>query len=166
MPPNTWKQFWASSTAASPTIAGDAGRLGAVAVVGAERGGGGEHHRLAHLHGQAGVGQHVLDGLERADRPPEGDAILGVLHGHLELGVHGTHRLRRRQQRSQGQLALQLLVDGAGGAQHRTGRYGDAVEADLGEATAQIERVELGDRDAGGVGRHQRLGGAGGGCGR
>ena len=47
----------------------------------AQGAGGRPHHRLGHLHRQAHVGQHVLDGLERADGPAEGQHLARDLVG-------------------------------------------------------------------------------------
>ena len=61
-----------------------------------ERGEVGE--RRGALHGEEAVGQAVLEGLERADRPTELVAVLGVGHGGLEdrpAGGHGGQGERR-----------------------------------------------------------------------
>ena len=57
-----------------------------------------------------------------------------------------------------GQLPGEQLVRRARRADDRRRVDPGAVEADLGEAPGEVERVELGDRDAGGVGGDERLG--------
>ena len=108
---------------------GGMGQLRAVGVVGAEGGGRRRHDAHRHLERQAGVGDEVLEALERADRAPEGDPVLGVGDGHVEVGPHGADRLGGDQHGGDlGLVGQRCLGRLPGGADEVVGSDGDIGE--------------------------------------
>jgi hypothetical protein len=79
----------------------------------------------------------VLDRLVGPDRAAEGEALLGVLHGHLERRLDGAERLGGQQRLRQVPRARELLV---GDRQPPAGR---ALERDVGQ---RARRVVAGNR--------------------
>ncbi len=66
--------------------------------------------RLAGLQVHRIVGHDVLERLERADRPAEGDPVLGVLHGHREQRVDRPDRFGDHQRERDLQLPFERIV--------------------------------------------------------
>ena len=80
----------------------------------------------------------MLEGLVRDQWAPEGVAVLGVLDGELEDPFGGAGHLCALQHGGVLQLALDIVLGGAGLAEQRIGRHVDLIEAQAGEATHQI----------------------------
>ena len=145
---------------------GHAGRQRALAVSGGAAPGGEVHGRAHALHVDQGIGQHVLDRLEGADRLAELDPVLGVLDGHPEHPVGRSEHLcadqggrtveglggRVATSEAPGRGAVETQDPELTGAVH--GREGVGA---WGGALVDGEHVGVGDDD-GQVGR-RRIGG-------
>src|SRR5215472_3596779 len=109
-------------------------RPGAVIAIGARQG-----RRDIH------ICEHVLDRLERADRPAEGDAVERVVAAHLKRAVGAPELLEGDQHRG----TVEHLRDHAktfAGAAERLGL--GALEGDLGLPAGRIDIGEVLDLDA------------------
>jgi hypothetical protein len=138
---------------------GRVGQLRAVDRTGADGGGGVGHQALGHLQPQARVGEEVLHRLERADRAPEGDPVLGVGEGHLEVGVHGPDRLGGAQHRHHVAEVRDRDVGGlARSADEVGGGHGHRLQHERRPGSGHVEAVDHRHADTGGVRAHQDQG--------
>ncbi len=101
-------------------VGGDhADDLGGIVGVAPDRARHGSRTGLARLEDHRVVGHDVLERLERADRPPERDAVLRVLDRHREQCVHRADRLGDDER----DCDLQLPFEGAASRRrHRAAR--------------------------------------------
>ena len=127
--------------------------LGGVAAS-AERVQGGDHRGLAGLEFEGQVGHHVLEGLERADRPAERDAVLRIVDRHREELIDGTDRLGA----GEGRRLLELVVERGGTTAHeRVLVDGGPVEAHVRHPARQVEGGEVPHRHAVRIRPHEHL---------
>jgi hypothetical protein len=93
------------------------------------------------------IGAHVLDGLERADRPAELVADLGVLDGEIETALGAADLLGGERDAAEGERALEPVAEAGPGLD------ADVVENDLGEHAAGVHRRQAVAPHARGAGR-------------
>jgi hypothetical protein len=140
---------------------GRADQFGGVGVAVRHGGTGGVAAGMARLEPHEHVGEPVLEGLIRRQRPPERVAVERPFDGHVEGRLHGTDRFRVEQHDEALELAMHVLAGVTDRSHHGVGGNPRLVEGHDAEAPGQVDRLHRHSRHTRRGGRDEYLGHAG-----